>query len=242
MTDAAQAESPPSDAGARQEFSDGRDVVIRAPYASIARSMFFEAMWPTRKAMPSRSTSLIMVHSVTRRSAYSGVISGGGFIRVRLPLSALDASGSPQVGPERAGRANGAPRRGAPTRRPGRMRSPQDAGPKAMAVVAELSAVAWPPPLIVSVTVLVAVEITEMEFSSPTYTVDPEGVIVTEYGSAPAATTPSTRPEAALTCHSVPASGLVTYSVEPSGETAIPCGSDESRMIRITLDVAVLIT
>ena len=38
---------------------------------------------------------------------------------------------------------------------------------------------------------------------------EPDGVIVTEYGSGPAATTPSTRPEAASTCHSVPASGVV---------------------------------
>src|ERR1700733_8289636 len=198
MTDAAQAESPPSDAGARQEFSDGREVVIRAPYASIARSMFFEAMWPTRKAMPSRSTSLIMVHSVTRRSAYSGVISGGGFIRVRLPLSALDASGSPQVGPERAGRANGAPRRGAPTGRPGRMRSPQDAGPKAMAVVAELSAVAWPPPLIVSETVLVAVKIPERDrvVPLPPHPAEPSGVAGFDIGSPWTAIEPVTRPVA----------------------------------------------
>ena len=59
------------------EPSGGNEVLIRAPYASIARSMFLEAMWPTRKAMPSRSTSLIIVHSVTRRWAYSGEISCG---------------------------------------------------------------------------------------------------------------------------------------------------------------------
>ncbi len=35
--------------------------------------------------------------------------------------------------------------------------------PKAMPVRAELSAVAWPPPLMVVVTVLVAVEMTEIE-------------------------------------------------------------------------------
>src|ERR1700735_502869 len=101
--------SPPPDARPPRSyaFPDGREVVMRAPYASIARSMFLEAMWPTRKAMPSRSTSLIMVHSVTRRSAYSGVISCGGFILVRLPLSALDASGSPQVGPGRTERDGG---------------------------------------------------------------------------------------------------------------------------------------
>jgi len=49
------------------ESSNGNAVLMRAPYASIARSRFFEAMWPTRKAMPSGSTSLIIVHSVTRR-------------------------------------------------------------------------------------------------------------------------------------------------------------------------------
>jgi hypothetical protein len=55
--------------------SDINPVLMSAPYASMARSVFLEAMWPTRKAMPSRSTSLIMLSSVTRRRAYSGEIS-----------------------------------------------------------------------------------------------------------------------------------------------------------------------
>jgi hypothetical protein len=48
-----------------------------------------------------------------------------------------------------------------------------------MPVVAELSAVAWPPPpLIVSVTVLVAVEIIEIDpvYPLPTQTWEPSGV------------------------------------------------------------------
>ena len=46
-----------------------------------------------------------------------------------------------------------------------------------MAVSAELSALAWPPPLMVSVTVLVAVEITEIEpvYPLPTQTWEPSG-------------------------------------------------------------------
>src|SRR5271170_4150224 len=92
---------------------------MSAPYASMARSVFLEAMWPTRKAMPSRSTSLIMLSSVTRRSAYSGEISCGGFMEVRVPLLPFDTSRSAQshgqIGP-------GRPQQRAPRQDPRRLR------------------------------------------------------------------------------------------------------------------------
>ena len=54
-----------------------------------------------------------------------------------------------------------------------------------MSVIAELRAVACPPPLIVSVTVLVAVEFTEIDpvYPFPTHTWDPSGVAAIDIGS-----------------------------------------------------------
>jgi hypothetical protein len=65
-----------------------------------------------------------------------------------------------------------------------------------MPVVAELSAVAWPPPLIVSVTVLVAVEITEIDpgYPLPTQTWEPSGVAAIGISSPWTAIEPVTRP------------------------------------------------
>ena len=82
-------QSGPISGGSGYEFSDGNAVLMRAPYASIARSMFFEAMWPTRKARASRSRSPIMQSRLTRVSAYSGEISLGEFMQLRVSLSAL---------------------------------------------------------------------------------------------------------------------------------------------------------
>jgi heat shock protein HtpX len=72
--------------GAGHASSRGRSVPMSAAYDSMARSMLRTAMWPTRKARLSRSRSLIMLSSVTRRSACCGVISSGGFMRARVPF------------------------------------------------------------------------------------------------------------------------------------------------------------
>ena len=96
-----------------------------------------------------------------------------------------------------------------------------------MAVVAELSAVAWPPPLIVSVTVLVAVEITEMDpvYPLPTHTWDPSGVAAIDIGSPWTAIEPVTRPVAVEITSTEFEFSSATYTVEPEGVIVTEYGS-----------------
>src|ERR1700722_5585985 len=64
----------------------------------MARSVFFAAMWPTRKPRASRSRSPIMQSRLTRLSAYSGEISLGDSCRLGYLCSPGGDVGSAGLG------------------------------------------------------------------------------------------------------------------------------------------------